>query len=58
MIAILILAGLIIFYVTFYYLNHKTPVPEGCEDLKVDCDGCKVSSCGNHPVNQEIKKER
>lgn len=37
------------FYALVYYLNHKTPVPEGCEDLKASCKGCHDFSCGNHP---------
>lgn len=43
-------------YALSYYLNHKTPVPKGCENLKTDCDGCTISSCGNHPTH-EIKGE-
>lgn len=32
-----------------YILNKKTPVPEGCEDLKENCEGCRITSCINHP---------
>ncbi len=46
---LLFIAGLGAFYALCYYLNHKTPVPEGCEDLKQHCQGCKDFSCGNHP---------
>lgn len=42
-------------YAGLYYLNHKTPVPKGCEKLKVECEGCKVTSCEMHPVH-EIKE--
>lgn len=35
-------------YGLVYWLNKKTPVPPGCEDLKADCAGCKISSCGNY----------
>ncbi len=38
-------------YAVFYYLNHKTPVPKGCEHLKVDCEGCKIASCEMHPTH-------
>lgn len=43
-------------YAFLYYLNHKTPVPEGCENLKAECSGCRITSCENHPVH-EIKGE-
>ena len=32
-----------------YYLNQKTPKPEGCQDLKETCEGCKIASCIHHP---------
>ena len=41
------------FYALLYYLNHKTPVPKGCEDAKAQCAGCRVTSCGNHPSHNE-----
>ncbi|NLC97159.1 MAG: hypothetical protein GX675_06285 [Erysipelotrichaceae bacterium] len=43
-------------YAIFYYLNHKTPLPKGCENLKVECEGCKISSCELHP-SHNIKEE-
>ena len=54
--AILILAGLAALYGVAYYLNHKTPVPEGCENLKQSCQGCKDFSCGNNPAH-DIKED-
>ena len=39
------------FYCIGYYFNHKTPKPKGCENLKESCDGCKITSCMNHPVH-------
>lgn len=47
--AIVLFALLGAIYALLYYLNHKTPAPAGCEDLKADCNGCKVTGCGNHP---------
>ena len=47
--ALLVLGGLGGLYAGAYYLNHKTPVPEGCEDLQTGCSGCKDFSCGHHP---------
>lgn len=55
--AVLFAGGLAAMYAAVYYLNHKTPVPEGCEDLKAECDGCKISSCGNHPTHNEREEE-
>ncbi|MBR2824806.1 MAG: hypothetical protein IKE51_00855 [Solobacterium sp.] len=43
--AIGIVLGLIILYVIGSTLNKKTPVPEGCENLKVNCDACGIQSC-------------
>ena len=36
-----------------YVLNKNTKVPEGCENLKDDCEGCNISSCINHPSKGE-----
>ena len=36
-----------------YILNKKTPVPEGCENLKENCEGCHITSCINHPSKGE-----
>lgn len=41
-----ILAGI---YASLYYVNHKTPVPKGCEKVKSECVGCHNSACANHP---------
>jgi len=32
-----------------YYLNKKTPRPEGCEEISEKCEGCNITSCVNHP---------
>lgn len=52
MYGILILAGLGAAYALVYYLNHKTPVPEGCEQYQQACQGCQDFACANHPDNQ------
>ncbi len=51
--ALLFIAALGGFYALVYYLNHKTPVPEGCEDLAESCNGCAISSCALHPNQRE-----
>lgn len=52
-IAILIILG-VIFFVSFV-LYKKTPLPKGCEDLKIDankCNACNNMSC---PINNKRK---
>lgn len=49
MAAVLFFAALAAIYALLYYLNHKTPLPEGCENIKAECEGCHDSSCSNHP---------
>lgn len=36
-----------------YILNKKTPIPEGCENLMENCEGCKIVSCTHHPMKGE-----
>ena len=43
--AILIAAALLGLNVWLYTANKKTPVPEGCENLKPDCHGCGITDC-------------
>lgn len=47
--AILFFAALVGIYIFLYLSNKKTPLPAGCENLKPDCNGCKDTSCQNHP---------
>lgn len=44
---ILIVAGLIGFYILTYYFNKMTPVPEECLDAldEASCNGCKNFAC-------------
>lgn len=51
--AVLLFAAMAAVYALLYYLNHKTPVPEGCEDLKAQCSGCHDISCQNNPRYDE-----
>lgn len=49
------LAAIILFIILasivgiLYVLNKNTKVPEECKDMKMDCNGCKIISCINHP---------
>ena len=49
MIGVVYLALLGGIYALCYVLNHRTPVPKGCENLKASCEGCHDFACGNHP---------
>jgi hypothetical protein len=41
--------GLLIgIYIVLFLMNKRTPKPEGCENLKPDCSGCKDYSCPNN----------
>ncbi|RRC91497.1 hypothetical protein EII25_06215 [Erysipelotrichaceae bacterium OH741_COT-311] len=54
--AIVFVGILAMFYALGYYLNHKTPLPKECQDLKLECEGCNITSCEVHPVH-DIKEE-
>ena len=53
--AIIVFVVLASFVGVGYVLNKNTKVPEGCENLKADCEGCKIISCINHPSKGEVK---
>ncbi len=40
-------------YAILYYLNRRTPVPQGCESLKSQCKGCQDYSCQHNPALDE-----
>ncbi|WP_297238541.1 hypothetical protein [uncultured Faecalicoccus sp.] len=48
---------LVLVYIGLYLMNKKTPLPEGCEDLKADCEGCHDFSCTHHPSHYMEKGE-
>ncbi|WP_270458848.1 hypothetical protein [Faecalitalea cylindroides] len=53
--AILFFALLVTIYIVLYLMNKKTPLPEGCENLKADCEGCKDYACMNNPAHNSRK---
>lgn len=53
--AILFFALLVTIYIVLYFMNKKTPLPEGCENLKADCEGCKDYACTNNPAHNSRK---
>ena len=55
--AIVFFGILIAVYISLYLMNKKTPLPEGCENLRADCDGCKDFGCTNNPAHYKAKEE-
>ncbi len=55
--AIIYFIILAVIYGVLYYFNHKTPKPEGCENLRSSCEGCNITSCMAHPNNDRLFKE-
>lgn len=53
--AILFFALLVTIYIVLYLMNKKTPLPEGCENLKADCEGCRDYACTNNPAHNSRK---
>ena len=51
------MAALVAVFIGTYLMNKHTPKPEGCEDLKADCDGCKDFACTNNPAHNQVKGE-
>lgn len=54
--AIIIFIVLAAFFGLGFYLNSKTPKPEGCENKDLGCEGCSIVTCSNHPVKKEENK--
>lgn len=48
-VGVLLVGGLVLFYIAIYYLNKKTPVPEEClDDIdKAACNSCKNFACAH-----------
>ena len=46
--AIVIIAAFVILFFVTFLINRKTPVPKGCENIKIsedNCSACQVSDC-------------
>ncbi len=57
-IAIIIIAALAATFIISFVINRKTPVPEGCENLKITeegCANCQIEECAVK-VKLDIKK--
>ena len=55
--AILFFGLLVAIYIILYLMNKKTPLPEGCENLKAECERCKDYACTNNPAHRTTRKE-
>ncbi|NLG82912.1 MAG: hypothetical protein GX490_10430 [Bacilli bacterium] len=59
----LLITGLGAFFAIGWYLNKKTPLPEGCELPSLACEHCMSSTCSFAEPNrkeallQEIKQD-
>ena len=56
---VLIIVLVAIFFIT-YYLNKKTPIPKGCEDIlinKENCSSCKNYECDLNGIKNKKEKE-
>ena len=51
--AVLIALGLFGLNAWLYTANKKTPVPEGCENLRPDCAACGIKNCAMRAQMQE-----
>ena len=54
-IAISILVGLLIIFFVSFILYRRTPLPKGCENLKMDDEKC--SACSNEQCMFHKKEE-
>ncbi len=57
-ISILVIALLVGVFFLSYFLNKKTPIPKGCENLRIGkegCMGCKNLDCSIR-LKLDIKK--
>lgn len=46
--AITLIALLVVLFIVSYVLNHRTPVPKGCEQIKISeefCLNCSNEDC-------------
>lgn len=64
--AITIIVLLVVLFIVSYVLNKRTPVPEGCEHLKISdefCLNCTNEDCKVHEklnleqIRNELEKE-
>jgi len=65
-IAILLIALIAVIFIVTFIINRRTPVPKGCEHLKIEesnCLACSNTDCSIHKdfdlkkIEEELKEE-
>lgn len=54
--AVSILVGLLIIFIVSFVLYRKTPLPKGCEEMKMSeekCTSCPNNSCAFHKKEED-----
>ena len=57
--AISILLALLVVFIVSFILYRRTPVPKGCENIKIsdeNCSACNNTSCEHHISREEDNK--
>ena len=57
--AISILLALLVIFIVSFIAYRKTPVPAGCEDIKIseeNCSACQRTDCSIRKANKEEDK--
>ena len=57
--AISILVALLAIFIISFILYRRTPVPKGCENIKIsdeNCSACNNTSCEHHISREEEDK--
>lgn len=56
--AILVIVGFgVLFFVTFI-INRKTPVPEGCEHIKIEEENCLLCSNSGCDIKEKFEYKK
>ena len=55
-IAISILVGLLIIFMVSFVLYRRTPVPKGCEAIKISVENC--AACNNKDCQFKSREEK
>ena len=53
--AIAILVTLLVIFIVSFVLYRKTPVPKGCENIKISEENC--AACGNKECQYKMTRE-
>lgn len=56
-IAIIVIVALIFIFIGSYVLNKKTPLPKGCENLKINDDVCLACNRTECKIKETIMKD-